>query len=191
MSQKLDRRKKYTRRVLKESLISLLSEKSISSITVKELCEKADINRSTFYTHYSDHYDLLEQIEEEIAQDLRAYLSSYQFTIEEESKLMTQKLLEYIIENKHTFQTLLNQNVDPTFEKRMMNIAQQFLMNNWMPINKGDESYNRYLSTFIVSGAINVIKDWINQDMNQSPKEMSEMISQFTNNGLSIMGENR
>lgn len=61
MSERLDRRKRYTRKVLKESLISLLKDKPISSVTVKEICELADINRSTFYTHYNDQFDLLEK----------------------------------------------------------------------------------------------------------------------------------
>lgn len=47
----MDRRKKYTRMVLKESLMELLKNKPISNITIKEICEEADINRSTFYSH--------------------------------------------------------------------------------------------------------------------------------------------
>ncbi|WP_228550248.1 TetR/AcrR family transcriptional regulator [Salinibacillus xinjiangensis] len=182
---KLDRRKRYTRKVLKESLITLLAEKPISSITVKEICEMADINRSTFYTHYSDHYDLLSKIEEEITADMNKYLSSYSFTLEEESVQMTQKLIEYISKNKFMFQTLLNKNGDPTFEKRLMNIAQRFMMNNWRGVTHLDEVNSRYLSTFVVSGAINVIKDWIENDMDYSPIEMAVMINNFTNYGLS------
>ncbi|WP_163972065.1 TetR/AcrR family transcriptional regulator [Oceanobacillus halotolerans] len=187
MSEKLDRRKKYTRHVLKNSLIQLLAKKPITSITVKEICELADINRSTFYTHYADHYDLLDKIEEEITEDMNEYLSSYRFTIEEESLQMTQKLLEYITQNKFMFQTLLNKNGDPTFEQRLMHIAQRFMMNSWRNGNDVDELYLRYLSTFVVSGAINVIKDWIENDMDQSPKEMAFLINDFTNYGVSYM----
>ncbi len=183
----MDRRKKYTRNVLKESLITLLAEKPISAITVKEVCELADINRSTFYTHYADHYDLLGKIEDEITEDMNKYLSSYSFTIEEESLKMTQKLMEYITNNKFMFQTLLMKNGDPTFEQRLMNIAQRFMMNNWRPVNHLDEVNSRYLSTFVVSGAINIIKDWIENDMDQSPKEMAVMINNFTNYGLSYL----
>ncbi|SER26965.1 TetR/AcrR family transcriptional regulator [Piscibacillus halophilus] len=187
MSEKLDRRKKYTRKVLKESLISLLSEKPISSVTVKELCQLADVNRSTFYTHYSDQYDLLEKIEEEIADDLVKYLNSYEITNEEQSLKITLKLVEYIKDNHYMFQILLNQNGDLMFEKRMMNIARRFIMFNWMEEHNVEHHYSRYLSTFVVSGAINVIKDWIENDMDKSPKEIAEMISKFTNEGLSFL----
>jgi len=124
MNEKLDRRKKYTRRVLKESLVTLLAQKPISEITVKEVCEIADINRSTFYTHYSDHYDLLSKIEEEITEDMNKYLHSYSYELEKESVQITQKILEYIIENKFMFQTLLNKEAAPSFEKRMMDLDQ-------------------------------------------------------------------
>ncbi len=185
MSKKLDRRKKYTRNVLKESLITLLARKPISAITVKEVCEIADINRSTFYTHYSDHYDLLEKIEEEITEDINKHLNNYSFTVEEESLKMTQKLLEYITANKLMFQTLLINNGDLTFEQRLMNIAQRFMINNWRDNHHLDEVNLRYLSTFVVSGAINIIKDWIENEMDQSPKEMAIMINNFASHGLS------
>ncbi|MFD2639978.1 TetR/AcrR family transcriptional regulator [Piscibacillus salipiscarius] len=187
MSERLDRRKRYTRKVLKESLISLLKDKPISSVTVKEICELADINRSTFYTHYNDQFDLLEKIEEEIADDLVQYLNSYSLSIEEESIEMTQKLLEYITNNQYMFEILLNENADPMFEKRMMNIAKRFIMFNWMNEHNVEQSDSRYLSTFVVSGAINVIKDWLDNDLDKSPKEMAKLISQFTNEGLSFL----
>ena len=46
---KIDVRARYTRKIIKESFYTLLREKPVEKITVKELCEKAEINRSTFY----------------------------------------------------------------------------------------------------------------------------------------------
>ncbi|CDQ20679.1 DNA-binding transcriptional regulator, AcrR family [Halobacillus karajensis] len=187
MNKKLDRRKKYTRKVLKESLITLLAQKPLSDITVKEICAIADINRSTFYTHYADQYDLLSKIEEEITADMNQYLHSYSYEREEESIQMTEKILEYVTENKLMFQTLLNKEAIPTFEKRMMELTQQFMMNNWMKDSAVKWEESEYLSTFVISGAIHVIKDWIENDMDQSPKEMAVMINHFINYGLSTL----
>ncbi|GGC75166.1 TetR family transcriptional regulator [Thalassobacillus devorans] len=187
MREKLDRRKKYTRKVLKDSLIKLLATKPISDITVKEICELADINRSTFYTHYTDHYDLLSKIEEEITADMNEYLHSYNYPVEEESIQMTEKILQYVIENKFMFQTLLKQDAAPTFEKRMMDLTRGFMMNNWMNDNQLDEDELKYLSTFVISGAIHVMKDWIANDMNKPPKEMAVMINKFINYGFSYL----
>ncbi|MFD1021056.1 TetR/AcrR family transcriptional regulator [Thalassobacillus hwangdonensis] len=187
MSEKLDRRKKYTRKVLKESLITLLANKTISDITVKEVCELADINRSTFYTHYSDHYDLLSKIEEEITEDMNKYLHSYSYEIEEESIQMTEKILEYVVDNKVMFQTFLKQDAAPTFEQRMMDLTRGFMMNNWMKDHYLQADESRYLSSFAISGAIQVIKDWLENDLDQSPKQMAVLINNFINYGFSYL----
>ena len=62
---KTDRRVKYTKTMLKNALVQRMHKQHISSISVKSLCETADINRSTFYAHYTDSYNLLHQIGQE------------------------------------------------------------------------------------------------------------------------------
>ncbi|ELK47780.1 TetR-like C-terminal domain-containing protein [Halobacillus sp. ACCC02827] len=187
MSGKLDRRKKYTRKVLKESLIILLAEKKIADITVKEICEIADINRSTFYTHYTDHYDLLHKIEAEITEDMKQYLQNYSYEKEEESQQMTEKILEYIIDNKRMFQTLLTSDSASSFEQKMMELARSFMLNNWMSDSKVEKEESEYFSSFVISGAIHVIKDWIRNDMTQPPGQMAAMIHTFINHGFSYV----
>ena len=67
---KTDARVKYTRMVIQQTFLELLQKKPISKITVTEICEIAGINRATFYKHYMDPYDLLEQFENEAIQGL-------------------------------------------------------------------------------------------------------------------------
>lgn len=183
-SKRLDRRKKYTRKVLKDSLLKLLKEKQISAITVKELCELADINRSTFYAHYSDQFDLLEQIEEELIGDMKMYLSSYNFEKEDETLQMTERLIKYFASKQEECQTLLNENSDSSFQTKVMNVAQEFIMKNWMGVVHLDEDISEYLSSFIVSGSIQVMKVWLNNGMDKSPGEMAEIIVNVINKGI-------
>ena len=56
---KTDARVKYTKMVLKKALLELMQHKPVNKITVKEICERAELNRATFYAHYSDCFDLL------------------------------------------------------------------------------------------------------------------------------------
>ena len=67
---KTDRRVKYTKMVLKETLLELLEERPIERITVKELCDRADINRSTFYVHYGSPQELLDSICKELYMEI-------------------------------------------------------------------------------------------------------------------------
>ena len=70
----LDRRVRKTRRQLKECLTRLLKEKKIQDITVRELAEMADINRGTFYLHYSNLAEVLETVLEDAMLQTRGLL---------------------------------------------------------------------------------------------------------------------
>lgn len=65
---KTDARVRYTQKVLKESLLKFLKEKPINKITVKEVCDLAELNRATFYSHYNDCFALLDSIETELVE---------------------------------------------------------------------------------------------------------------------------
>ena len=70
----MDVRVKLTKKMVFEAFLSILKNKPIAKITVKEICTAADINRTTFYKYYKDTYDLLEQIEDELIDNLQANL---------------------------------------------------------------------------------------------------------------------
>lgn len=169
--------------VLKESLMKLLQEKQLSAITVKEICELADINRSTFYSHYSDQYDLLHKMEKELIEDMREKLNSHHDS--RNDLMQTEKILEYIAEKKDIFQILLNDNGDTGFQKKVIDVAHQFLMKDLMIDQPPHENRIEYMSTFIISGSIHVIKSWLDNGMDKSQKEMAEMIYTFAMKGLS------
>ena len=75
--EKGDIRVQFTRKVLRESLVSLMKTKSILNIAVKDICEAAGVSRTTFYTYYKDQYDLLGQLEEEIVAEFDNLVMQY------------------------------------------------------------------------------------------------------------------
>ncbi len=66
----MDLREKKTKRSIHNSFIELRSRKELEKITVKELCERAEISKATFYLHYRDIYDLSESLQHEVVQDI-------------------------------------------------------------------------------------------------------------------------
>ncbi len=181
----LDRRKKYTRMVLKDSLMRLLKEKQISAITIKEICELADINRSTFYSHYANRYELLNSIEEEFIEDMVTTLSQYNFSKEEEALQMTEKIFKYIAAKSDVCQILLSENSDIHFQKKGMMITREFIFKNLITDRQLDQETFEYMSMFFVSGSIHVIKSWLENGMNKTPKEMADILNNFINRGIS------
>src|SRR5690625_6050164 len=116
--------------VLKESLMTLLKKKQIFSITVKEICELADINRSTFYAHYDNPFDLLEQIEQELIDDLNSFLSYYNFSKEDEALMMNEKLIDYFATKQNEYQILLSENSNTSFDEKISDIENKSILHN-------------------------------------------------------------
>ena len=65
-----DARVRYTKMVIKEQFAAILTTTPLNKVTVKEICERAEINRATFYRYYADPYDLLEKMEQEFLEDM-------------------------------------------------------------------------------------------------------------------------
>lgn len=179
MNKKLDRRKKYTRMVLKDSLIALLRVKPLTKITVKEICEKADVNRSTFYAHYQDHFDLLEKIEEEVISNIEKAFDEYDVLKDDESLELIEILLKYAADNFDLFYTLLIINRDDSFEKKVMKLARKYWMKNWEKMKDTDSMLYEYGGTFVISGSIYVIKQWMINHMDRTPREIARLINRF------------
>jgi AcrR family transcriptional regulator len=183
-----DRRVKYTKQALRDSLIALLQKKPIEKVSIKEICEAADINRSTFYAHYTDQYDLLSQIERELLRDLNAYLDSYNFKeLEAESFQTMNHIFEYIVENAELCGIILGENGDLAFQKEIMTIVQRQCMREWRGKNAVDEGLLEYAMIFIVNGSIGVVQKWLQTDMRASTREMAEFVLSFSYRGLAAL----
>ena len=97
---RVDRRIRRTKRLLRQALAELMNEKEFKDITVKEITERADLNRGTFYFHYTDTYDLKDKIENELIDVFRENLDSYQPTEDNHSvQDIAASVLGYIREN--------------------------------------------------------------------------------------------
>ena len=115
---KTDRRVQYTKRALTSALIDLMRENHISKISVKALCAAADVNRSTFYAHFRNQYDLLAYIEAEALEDLKARL----LADGEPRTRNVEKILEYAKENADVFLMLLDES-EGGFQRQIMELA--------------------------------------------------------------------
>ena len=122
MKQGEDRRVTRTRRLLRQALVKRMREKSVSSITVKELCDECDINRGTFYSHYSDVAALLESIENDLfaqLQQMLAQLSTEEMLSRNNPSRTMVALFEFLRENADICAALLCDNGDPAFIERV------------------------------------------------------------------------
>ena len=105
-----DLRTKKTKKLLRESLESLLRDKSLDDITVKEICEHASINRVTFYDHYFNkeelHDEIISQIEHDIIKEFKKDNSLYY--LDKNYKKILRKLVDYFDNNRKHFNVFLS-----------------------------------------------------------------------------------
>lgn len=182
---KKDRRVRYTEMVLKDSLIALLHRQPISGVSVKAICDAADINRSTFYAHYSDPGDLLRKIEADVIRDMEAYLAPAPTgTDVGDFTRMLVKIFDYIVENRSLCVVLLGENGGADFKRDIMDMVQSKLLLSFRERKGMDAETVSYLMIYTVNGSIGVIQEWLNTGMDKKPAEMAEIIVKLVHKGF-------
>lgn len=178
---KESRKTRYTRMVLQESLFELMKEKPITKITIKELCENADINRTTFYSYYNDQYDLLRKIEDEALSWVKEALSNL---ISQTDKYETMKILEgifqYFVENSKHFQILMSEQGDINFQKQLFTLIYQECGISFSVAADSHLNTDEDYFIFVVNGSIGLIQHWLKNGITKSAKEMAEIIYTMT-----------
>lgn len=182
---KQDRRTRYTRTALKESLMGLMAQKDINKITIKELCQQADVNRSTFYAHYRDQYDLLRQVEDEILDEINANLTNLDVYDSGVTFRILENIFRYIQDNSDFCRLLLSERGDVTFQKRVMDLCQGRYIEQWLTSRRdiGPETVE-YLYLYLVNGSIGVVQNWLRTGMEKTPGEMAELLLRLINQGM-------
>jgi len=180
---KQNRKTKYTQMVLKDSLIELMKKKSIPKITIKELCENADINRTTFYAHYSDQYQLLKSIGDETLTWVKEIIAGFSVRTGKKDFIKNiEKVFEYLIENKNHIQVLMSEQGDIDFQRELLSVIYEqcgILFSNSL---NTDVIKNELYFVFLVNGSVGLIQHWLKTGMKETASEMAEIIYNMTFN---------
>ena len=172
MEPKVNQRVMLTKKLLKNALTEMLQTVSIYNISIRELCERSGINRSTFYKYYGSQFDLLAEMEQDMLREIEAALS--EATIQETRVLC--ELLRYIEKNIDFVRLLLNCNVDPEFPEKLFSLPRiQGMMKELLPSDISAEEY-QYSSSFLMFGAYQVVRMWINKEDRESADYLAELL---------------
>ena len=179
-----DLRIRRTKRLLKEAFIELLSEKPLDKLTVNMLAERAEINRATFYLHYKDMKDFIEQFIDELYIDLDAIFNeSYDvpFTKEVEQDFL-EKLLLYIEKHQEVFKSLLVSKNVPYFTQMFMEMIQKMIARRNQDQLSPNSFFDEYgvehdfVSWYVSSALIGTISLWLGNDLKYSARYMAMQI---------------
>jgi len=173
---KEDRRVRKTKKALRESLAELLMEKSIQHITVRELTDKADVHRSTFYANFKDIYDLYNQTEDFVMQEISEILSAEH---DLDARAFFAVLLQYIFDNKQVCRLILTGNINGVFINRISTLFKDLCIECWKKEHnlKCSDKELAYYAQFFLSGSMGVVGEWVGGNFEYSMKEVMLLLA--------------
>lgn len=184
-----DRRVRKTKSQLRLALMELLVEKSAKNISVRELAERADINRGTFYIHYRDVGDLLQRLEDEMADRLADLCKSHRPEDSAPGQFpFLRDLYRFIRDNADLCRVLLGPNGDIAYTDRICRILRDnFLFDFLSLFYPGDRQRLNSFCSFIVSGNLNLVLAWLREGGQESPDEMAQLAGGIIMGGVSAL----
>ena len=186
-----DRRVRRSKKAMVDALASLLREKPLNHITVREIAELADINRGTFYLHYKDVYDMAQQLQNEIFRRFNEIVTNYMPRSDSETLFpMLVKLFELLKENAMLAKSLIGRNGDAAFADKLRCAMREMCLENLPHVIDVQENpavlyYYRYVET----GCIGLCSAWLDGGT-ETPEEMAKLVERFILKGAgAFLGE--
>ena len=170
-----DRRARRSRRLLKESLLVLMKRKAFSQISVRDVTDEADMNRGTFYLHYTGTVELLQSLEADLLQELEALIDAHlQETVDRGSvRPLLEPLLDFVVERQETWAVLLDEDDASGISQGLQRLIRKKgagVVETWF--HPQNSQLGDYLLTFLAWGFIGLLKEWFAQDMALPQEEL-------------------
>lgn len=187
---KFEAKYKNTAKKMNQALVELLEYKDVKDITVSEICKKANVNRTTFYLHYDNIFDLFQELSSELFKEyLESFgkqipIDNYQYYDAKDLVFNTSKyllpFLNFIQKNKTIFKVFVNYPSIANIENLGgINLKQFFSIT----INKNgiqDETIINYMTEFYLSGVTAIILEWLNHNCQDDMITVCEAITLCT-----------
>lgn len=167
--------------ILNESLIQFLEQKELSKITVTELCKAADINRSTYYAHFTDPFQQMNKLKEELLSNVTAFAQQIDISAvpaRDRQYYVLKSVLGYVEKKRHTFRILLSENGDRRMQEEILNIlAEKAFAPELM--NHADETTRRYWMIYAANGCFGMFFQWLIDDNPIPSEQLARIMADF------------
>ncbi len=165
--------------MIRQAFLELLQEKPYEKITVTDIAQRANLNRSTFYAHYPDVQGLIEEIEEEIINRSMQLLSEVTCqNIFQDPKIFLQILVQPVEENKKLYQLLVQSDYAGRQLYRINEAFASYVLNSpEIPENLRSSKYFAVRINFFIGGIINTYCQWLTGELDCSLDDIAEDIA--------------
>ena len=173
----MDRRIKKTEDQILQATLRLLQNQTMDELTVKEICNEANVSRSTFYLHYTEPKDIVEQLYNDVAVTLTNILDNFDLSTNSSSyKDFLVAIFEEVEMYKEYFAVLLTTGYHSNFRRRLKKILEDKIINDNMYRYKNIKEFEYFIS-FVISGLVECICD--NMEDIKDPKNRDLLFNQL------------
>lgn len=167
-------RNTQTKDKIKKSFIKLMKDKGFDNLSVSDITDEAQINRSTFYSHYDDKFDLLQHYENDVLKSLGQTLND---NLKTESDSAIELIISYLESELNLVKILIKL---PSFEDKIINVLRQ-VVKKGLYLNKGNTDTvnvipNDYAYEIIVSSLLHTIEYWLSKEHPESKSVIVDII---------------
>ncbi len=180
-----DRRYRLTEELIRDTYRQMLREMPVDKITVAELCRRAEINRGTFYLHYKDCYELLEQLEDELANTLSKSLEGL-FDNDNALKNAVETSLKAMYNRRGEGHILFFNDRSRCLEKIGAN-AREEIVRNWMSRSELSETEAEIIFAFISGGCNSVARELYSGGLAEHAEEYTELVFRLMSRGIGAL----
>lgn len=181
MPEKTNQRILLTKKLLKNSLLELLQTESIQKVSIKQICQGAQINRSTFYKYYGSQFDLLREIEQDTVEQI---VSILQLHLDQQTNAQGAMLAvcRYLVQHFDFLRPLVSNDSDfvqvlwahPTIRA----LIRASITPAW------DPALEEYILDYVAAGSARVVQLWMNRESRESPEQIASLLVQLILAGL-------
>lgn len=173
-------------RKIRDALVDLLVEKPFHKITVTDITNTADINRSTYYYHYYEIDEVLDKVIKVAVEDLidimlKSISAHGKYTIDNRVLPSTEVMFKHIYKYQRYYSSLINSDVSNRFSNTFVTAITDF--NSRLKITFDDSSYlfidKKIHDNFYSYAAFGLVKYWIDNNFEQSSEFMAEQLTNF------------
>ncbi|PKM59955.1 MAG: hypothetical protein CVU99_10640 [Firmicutes bacterium HGW-Firmicutes-4] len=181
---------KVTRQNLIDAFWLLYCKKSIEKITVKEICDIAGYNRSTFYVYFKDAYEILAEIEEQTitVEDFKSIVIKNLFYgnlfHDHRKKNILKSILEFFEKNKTYLPVLLGENGDPHFRQKVLKKLTPAVLSMYKKLSPQELLEVSYLMEYQSAAMLSMIAKWYANDKDLPTEQFLELLLAVTTNGV-------
>ncbi|MCD7820349.1 MAG: TetR/AcrR family transcriptional regulator [Lachnospiraceae bacterium] len=176
MKQQYEQRVMETKKKIYDAFACLMRRKSIHQISISELCQLAEINRSTFYHHYGSQYDVLREMTDLFLAQLEERLQNVSPYDKAGVQRRVEMCLDFAAENNDLTLLLMENTAGTDFAKRLFSLPKiEFLLNEKLSCIQ-DEAERQASISFVTYGAYQLLLEWLNTPERVSAKQEAELI---------------